>query len=168
MFVADLYGGPRSLKVGKQSKMMALPDGGKFKYVWDQQRVDPLSGRVFNAIHFRVGAGNGCGKRIHLMTGGCVVDPPELRDAMMEAGFRSTEVHDRMGGAIDAEVNLYVKPVEAEELERDYVVYVVGRGVARASLPVVQHTISEAVRSEEAPVRSSDRLRARLRYERPR
>ncbi len=47
---------------------------------------------------------------------------------MMEAGFKSTEVHDRMGAAIDVQGDVYVKPVEEGELERDYVVYVVGRG----------------------------------------
>jgi hypothetical protein len=124
VFVADLYGGPRAFKVCKQSKMMALPGGGKFKYVWDQQRVDMLTGRVFNAIHFQVGR--------EWMRSAFTYDwrlwsIPELRDAMMEAGFRSTEVHDRMGAAIDALGNVYVKPVEEGELERDYVVYVVGR-----------------------------------------
>jgi SAM-dependent methyltransferase len=125
VFVADLYGGPQALKTGRRSKTVALPKGGTFKYIWDQQRVDPLTGRVFNAIHFRVPGERPI--RNAFTYDWRLWSIPELMDAMMEAGFRATEVHDRMGGAIDVYGNVYVKPVEADELERDYVVYVVGR-----------------------------------------
>jgi hypothetical protein len=125
VFVADLYGGPHALKTGRRSKTVPLPGGGQFQYIWDQQSVEPLTGRVFNAIHFRVP-----GQK--LMRDAFTYDwrlwsIAELREALLGAGFRTTEVHDRMGGAIDVYGNVYVKPVEAAELERDYVVYVVGR-----------------------------------------
>jgi SAM-dependent methyltransferase len=125
VFVADLYGGPHALKTGRRTKTVPLPEGGALTYIWDQQSVDPLSGRVFNAIHFRV-----TGEK--LIRNAFTYDwrlwsIAELREAILEAGFRSTEVHDRMGAAIDVYGNVYVKPVEEGELERDYVVYVVGR-----------------------------------------
>jgi hypothetical protein len=52
---------------------------------------------------------------------------PELRDAMAEAGFASTEVHDRLGDAIDGDGNLMVRPVRGEELDDTFVVYIVAR-----------------------------------------
>jgi SAM-dependent methyltransferase len=154
VFVADLYGGPQALKTGKRTKTVALPDGGEFTYVWDQKSVDPLTGRVFNAIHFRLpGAGSSRAKTRASAQRGAggrrgagpmpVAQPlvirdaftydwrlwsiPEFRDALADAGFQSSEVHDRMGAAVDVVGNVYVKAVEEGELDRDYVVYVVGR-----------------------------------------
>lgn len=125
IFVADLYGGPLALKKSKRTKPVKLPDGGSVTYVWDQKSIDPLTMRVFNAIHFRWPDGR-------IMRDAFTYDwrlwsIPELRDAMAQAGFRSTEVHDRLGAAVDVLGNVYVKPVEEGELERDYVVYVVAR-----------------------------------------
>jgi SAM-dependent methyltransferase len=154
ILVADLYGGPQAFKTGKRTKTVPLPDGGEFTYVWDQRRVDPLTGRVFNAIHFRLaGPGGSHAKtRASARRGAAgrkgagrmpVAQPlvirdaftydwrlwsiPEFRDALADAGFRSSEVHDRMGAAVDVVGNVYVKAVEEGELDRDYVVYVVGR-----------------------------------------
>lgn len=152
VFVADLYGGPQALKTGKRTKTVTLPDGREFTYVWDQKSVDPLTGRVFNAIHFRVpGSKSGPKTRASGRRGAAGrkrAEPipeaeavlrdaftydwrlwsiPELRDALADAGFTSSEVHDRMGAAVDVVGNVYVKAVEEGELDRDYVVYVVGR-----------------------------------------
>ena len=53
---------------------------------------------------------------------------PEVRDAMMDAGFRAVDVYARMGDAIDSDGNLYVSPIQSgDELDENYVVYVVGR-----------------------------------------
>jgi hypothetical protein len=125
IFVADLYGGPHALKTGKRTKQVRLPDGGSFMYVWDQKSVDPLTGRVFNAIHFRVPGEKPI--RNAFTYDWRLWSIPEMCDAMREAGFKSTEVHDRMGAAIDAVGNVYVKAAEPGELDRDYVVYVVAR-----------------------------------------
>jgi hypothetical protein len=46
---------------------------------------------------------------------------------MRDAGFASTEVHDRLGDAVDGEGNLLVRPVRGEELDDTYVVYIVAR-----------------------------------------
>jgi hypothetical protein len=125
IFVADLYGGQHALKTGKRSKQVRLPEGGSFTYIWDQRHVDPLTGRVFNAIHFRVPGAPPL--RNAFTYDWRLWSIPELCDAMMDAGFKATEVHDRLGAAVDVYGNVYVKAVEEGELERDYVVYVVGR-----------------------------------------
>jgi hypothetical protein len=52
----------------------------------------------------------------------------ELREMMIDAGFAKVEVYAQMGEAIDDGGRLHVRPVESgEDLEEDYVVYIVGR-----------------------------------------
>jgi len=120
--VADLYGGLDAMSIGESEEELA--DGTR--YVWEQRSADPLTGRVVNAMHF------------HLPTGETLRDAflydwrlwtiPELRDAMTEAGFRSTEVHDRLGAAIDEDGVLHTLAVtDPDELDETYVVYVVAR-----------------------------------------
>jgi hypothetical protein len=47
---------------------------------------------------------------------------------MLEAGFASVEVYDRLADGIDADGTTYVAPLrEDDELDDPYVVYVVAR-----------------------------------------
>ncbi|HYE60668.1 MAG TPA: hypothetical protein VD997_01615 [Phycisphaerales bacterium] len=129
VFVADLYGGPTALVPGRRSKRIPLGPGRVLHYTWHQRSVDPLTMRVLNSIHFRVSVD---GKTVETIRDAFTYDwrlwsIPELRDAMSEAGFRSTEVHDRMGAAIDHEGRVHVRAVEEHEIDADFVVYVVGR-----------------------------------------
>jgi SAM-dependent methyltransferase len=129
VFVADLYGGPSAWRVHRRSTSLKLEDGGTLVYTWDQQSADGLTGKVRNAIHFRVQPRNG---RAVVHKDAFTYDwrlwsIPELRDAMDEAGFRVTEVHDRLGAAIDHLGNVHTRPVEEGELDEDYVVYVAAR-----------------------------------------
>lgn len=122
LFIADLYGGMDAMSVGESEE--ELPGG--VRYVWEQRKADPLTGRVVNAMHF------------HLPTGPTLRDAfvyhwrlwtvPELRDAMTEAGFQTLEVHDRLGGAIDSDGAIHPLPVtDPDELDETFVVYVVAR-----------------------------------------
>ena len=53
---------------------------------------------------------------------------PELRDAMLEAGFASTEVYAKTADAVDGEGNAYVLPAtDPDELDDSFIVLVVGR-----------------------------------------
>ena len=122
IFVADLYGGADAMAIGESEEEHA--DG--LRYIWEQRAANPLTGRVVNAMHF------------HLPTGETLRDAfvydwrlwsvPELRDAMADAGFYSSEVHNRLGGAVDDEGALHTLPVtDPEELDETFVVYVVAR-----------------------------------------
>jgi hypothetical protein len=131
IFVADLYGGPHAYTLGRRSKRFDLGRGRTLHYIWHQKSVDGLTNRVFNAIHFRI-TGPTKASRPIVFNNAFTYDwrlwsIPELRDALDEAGFKSTEVHDRMGAAIDHEGNVHVQAVSDGELDRDWVVYVVGR-----------------------------------------
>ena len=62
-----------------------------FTYCWDQQSYDPISGEAIRAIHFEFDDGS-------TLKNAFVYDwrlwsLPELRDAMLEAGFSSVEVY---------------------------------------------------------------------------
>lgn len=121
VLVADLYGGSDAFRTG--SKVVKLRHGGRVvEYTWEQRRADPLSGRVLNAIHFRVGR--------RVFKDAFVYDwrlwsIPELSEAMREAGFEDVRVYDEMGGAVDERGRLVVRP--AAELSDPYVVYLVAR-----------------------------------------
>ncbi len=120
VFVADVYGGSDAFVTG--SKVVRLRKNGQVvHYTWQQREADPISGRVLNAIHFRVG------KRT--LKDAFVYDwrlwsIPELSDAMWEAGFCGVEVYDELGGAVDHTGTVQARP--SVELSDPFVVYVVG------------------------------------------
>jgi len=130
IFVCDLYGGPDAMIPKVTTRKMYEKDGTPFWYVWEQRSANPLTGRVMNAIHFRCPAAHG---GIRHLKNAFTYDwrlwsIPELREAMTDAGFATTEVHDRLGGAIDGDGTLYVRPIDdPAELDENYVVYVVAR-----------------------------------------
>lgn len=101
VFVCDTYGGESCLRVGSVERRHAGPNGAILHHVWEQRAADPLTGRVVNALHFRVEVD---GEVQASFTDAFVYDwrlwsVPELRDAMREAGFASTEVHSRIESA---------------------------------------------------------------------
>jgi hypothetical protein len=130
IFVCDTYGGATAFQPGSTRRDFWLDGGLRVRYTWEQRDADPLSGMVLDVIHFRVDR-----------NGDVVADLPEafvyrwrlwsiveLREAMAEAGFRSTEVFAELADAIDSDGRLYVRPVgDASELERDYIVCIVAR-----------------------------------------
>ena len=131
IFIADIYGGVTAFTPGSQTQRLRGPSAQRIDYAWEQVAADPLSGRVHNAIHFRVtpkGASRAKNFRNAFTYDWRLWSIPELRDAMLDAGFKSVEVYDRVGGALDQHGNLHVRPLaDGEPLDDDYVVYVVGR-----------------------------------------
>jgi len=127
LLIADLYGGADAMAIGESVER--LPYGTR--YVWEQRQVNPLTGRVVNAMHFRLPSGETL--RDAFVYDWRLWTVPELRDALREAGFASTEVHDRLGGAIDDAGNLHPLPVtDPDALDETFVVYLVARQGDRA------------------------------------
>lgn len=141
-FVADIYGGTDAYYTGTLSQKKNGPAGERITYDWEQRTTDPLTSRVVNAMHFRVFPAAPKGKakatrdansKTVRFKDAFVYDwrlwsIAELREALSEAGFRSTEVFARFADATDNEDNLYVSPVASpDELGDSYSVYVVGR-----------------------------------------
>lgn len=129
VLVCDLYGGSDSFARSTTRRTIRVDARTTVKYAWVQDGGDAATGRVRNRIHFDVQRG----KRVERFRDAFVYDwrlwsIPELCEAMTDAGFKSVEIHDRLGGARDAEGNLHVRAVQSgEPLDDPYVVYVAGR-----------------------------------------
>lgn len=144
VFVCDLYGGRDAFMPGKIVQFVRAPGskrrpagvwrGELVEYTFEQREADAVRGRVLDALHFRAWRSGKRGRTPDVvLTDAFVYDwrlwsLSELREAMIEAGFRTVEVHDRVGDAIDNEGNLLVRAIEnGRELDANWVVYVVGR-----------------------------------------
>jgi hypothetical protein len=92
LFILEMAGGPGMIQSMREWKPVYVRSGSarkRFTYVWDQLSFDPITHDVRYAIHFHVG-----GRKIEsafeydwrLWT------IPEVRDALIEAGFKGTAV----------------------------------------------------------------------------
>ncbi|MGE3108564.1 MAG: hypothetical protein AB7G11_18025 [Phycisphaerales bacterium] len=142
VFVCDIYGGSDAYYTGVITERKKGPSGERVVYEWEQRHADPLTGRVVNAMHFRVTPAEpakrarrsrGSARKPYSIRDAFVYDwrlwsVPELREAMLDAGFAKTEVYPRFAEAIDDEGNMYVSPIEdPAEAGDSFSVYVVGR-----------------------------------------
>ena len=139
LFICDTYGGESAFVLGDVHRDHWIPKtdryadhaGKRVRYTWEQRHADPLTGRVTDALHFRVEKGGTIEAEFPdaFIYEWRLWSVPELRDAMLEAGFANTEVYAKTGDAIDDEGNVYVLPVEdAEaELDDDFIVLIAAR-----------------------------------------
>jgi len=134
VFVADLYAGPNAFMTGEKDRIIET-DAGEITYTWEQREADPLTGRVTNAMHFTLPGGDSV--RDAFLYRWRLWSVPELRDALREAGFASTEVHLSYGDAVDDEGRLYASPAsddrtpgetaDDERLDDDFIALIVAR-----------------------------------------
>src|SRR5262245_46029188 len=136
VFVAVLYGGGGAFEVGRQRERRRGPRGERVLYEFEQRSADALTGRVVDALHFEVAGSGAAGARrgrVTRLRDAFVYDwrlwsIPELRDALLEAGFASVEVHSRFEHARDGRGRVHVRPLaSARELGATWCVFVVGR-----------------------------------------
>lgn len=129
--VCDLYGGATAIKRGSWKQGFRASSGQRVVYTWEQVEADPTTGMVRNHIHFALV--NARGKVTETFEQAFeyfwrLWSIAELREAMLEAGFETVDVYDRIGAAMDGDGNLIVEPVEVNEpLDKSWVVYVAGR-----------------------------------------
>lgn len=129
-FVCDLYGGADSMLTGEIRSRVRGPRGESIDYTWEQRTADPLTGLVENAMHFVVRARGRPAARFHdaFIYRWRLWSPPELREAMLDAGFARTQVFGRTPGAIDHRARFHTRPVlDPAELGDSYSAYIVGR-----------------------------------------
>jgi len=131
VFLCDTYGGDGAFSIGGVHRPTPMGDGRLCRYTWEQRRADPLTGMVTDVIHFRV---EDAGVITHEFEDAFVYEwrlwsVPELRDAMRDAGFESTEVYAKLPDAVDDEGNAYATPIvdPEEELGEAFIVLVAGR-----------------------------------------
>lgn len=130
--VCDIYGGSDAFLTGVLEQTFKGPGGEKIRYRWEQRTADPLTARVVNAMHFEVRP-RARGAPIRRWPDAFTYDwrlwsVPELRDAMLEAGFAEVQVYPRQPDAVDAQGAFHVLPIEdAAEIGDSFSVYVAGR-----------------------------------------
>jgi len=132
LFACDIYAGADCFYTGHTKRAVEGPNGEKIVYTWEHRTSDPLRARVQNAMHFDVRGGSAGRKTVRLHDA-FVYDwrlwsPPELADAMLEAGFSRVQFFPRFAEAIDDDERFHVLPIEdSNELSDSFSVYVVGR-----------------------------------------
>lgn len=130
IFLCDTYGGRDAFTPLKLVALLRGPAGELVEHTWEQRRADPISGRVVDALHFRVSLR---GRRAAVLRDAFVYDwrlwsIPELRDAMDAAGFGAVDTHATLGEAVDERGRLRLRPErDGESLPESYVVYLVAR-----------------------------------------
>ena len=92
IFNIELAGGPGFIQTAKEQKSYRVKEiGGKYTYYWDQVSFDPINSHGIYQIHFKTPKG--------VMHKNCftydwrVWSIPELREIMLESGFKSTIVY---------------------------------------------------------------------------
>ncbi len=135
VFLCDTYGGEGTYILGEVHRDHVIPHGphaGKrVRYTWEQREADPTTGMVTDVLHFRVEEG---GHILEEFEDAFVYrwrlwSIPELRDAMDEAGFTSTEVYAKEPDAIDSDGNVYIEPIaDPDDLDESYIVFIAARG----------------------------------------
>jgi hypothetical protein len=86
LLLLDVYGGADSHRTMRERRRM---DG--FAYVWDQQRVDPITSQVVNTIDFEFRDGSRLARAFRYDWR--LWSLAELRELLAEAGFRASEVY---------------------------------------------------------------------------
>jgi hypothetical protein len=91
IFVLELAGGPGFIKPGREQRTYQVDGLGRYTYYWDQKSFDPITHFAHYAIHFKTPDG--------VMHRDCfrydwrIWSIPELRDLVLESGFRDAVVY---------------------------------------------------------------------------
>ncbi len=124
----DIYGGANAYTPGSLSTFARVPGTRRrIGYTWQQVAADPDTGMVENHLHFTLGGKKWKSAFVYKWR---LWSIPELRDALLEAGFAKVETYDRLGDAVDQNGNLRIRPVspaQGRPLDNDFVVYLVAR-----------------------------------------
>lgn len=91
VFFMDFVGGYEASKELRDRRRIRAGKQGRFVYVWDQARFEPLSGSITCHIHFEFE--NGSAMRRAFTYHWRLWTLPELRELLAEAGFRRTTVY---------------------------------------------------------------------------
>lgn len=155
IFACDLYGGSDAFTPGKTSVTLRGPSGERIRYTWEQRNADPITARVFNAIHFHIASksrGRRAARPVEFRDAFTydwrLWSIPEMRDAMLDAGWASVDIYDTLGDAIDQDGRVYVRPLEpGDVLDDPYVVYLIARRDAPRLKPAPRKKPSRRTRS---------------------
>lgn len=126
IFACDTYGGPSAFVIGETRRRHPSRGHETIHYLWRHEEADPATGMVTNSISFDIERD---GEIIAQLPRAFVYrwrlwSLPELRDAMLDAGFGKVEVYTEANIAPGERPTPVTDPTE---LRRDFVAMVVGR-----------------------------------------
>jgi SAM-dependent methyltransferase len=129
VFVCDTYGGESAFLTGHVRREHRGPGGRRIDYTWEQRKADPLTGMVTDVLHFRVLHAGELEQELRdaFVYRWRLWSVPELRDAMLEAGFASTEVYGKLPDAEDDEGEIYLAPLTGDDVDDSFIVCVAAR-----------------------------------------
>jgi Methyltransferase domain len=117
LFMLDIFGGPEAFEECKERT-----DFRGFTYVWEQASYDPISGDYLCHIHFKFPDGSKL--RPAFSYDWRLWTLPELRDLLLEAGFRHSTVYWEQTGS-DGEGNGEYAPAERGDADPAWIAYVI-------------------------------------------
>ena len=123
ILVLEMAGGPGFIQKGREQKTYTVKGLGKYTYYWDQQAYDPTTHHGLYAIHFK--DSKGVMHKNEFVYDWRVWTPPELKELMIECGFKDAcvywEAMDKKGNGTGE----YVK-VEEGDNAFAWIAFVVG------------------------------------------
>ena len=118
VFFLDAYGGYDSFKEIVEKRLV---EEGNFKYIWEQEKYDPISGNLTSHIHFSFPDGSRLDNAFtydwRLWT------LPEIRDLLNDAGFSAVTVYWQ-GFDKDGEPDGDFKPAAEGEADAGWICYI--------------------------------------------
>jgi SAM-dependent methyltransferase len=119
VFFLDAYGGYDSYRVINEERKVEA-DNGDFTYVWQQERYDPVTGRLLCHIHFAFHDGSRIDRAFSYDWR--LWSLPEIRELLDEAGFRRVLCYWQ-GWDQDGNPDGEFTPVEEGEPDAGWIAY---------------------------------------------
>lgn len=119
VFFLDAYGGYDAYRIVTEERRVR-GDGMEFTYVWEQERYDPISGRLVCHIHFALSDGSRMDRAFSYDWR--LWSLPEIRELLAEAGFRRVIVYWQ-GWNEDGTPDGCFVPVEEGEPDAGWIAY---------------------------------------------
>jgi hypothetical protein len=118
LFILDAYGGADAHRELRERTKI-----GKFTYIWDQERYDPITGEILCHIHFTFDDGSRMKKAFTYDWR--LWSLPEIREVLLEAGFRQATVYWEGTDEKTQEGNGIFTPADHGDADEAFIVYIV-------------------------------------------
>ncbi len=121
IIILEMAGGPGMIEKVREPKKITAGRGKPFTYIWDQKAFDPITRQGDYAIHFKLEDGTRIKDAFTYHWRMWTI--PEIREALMDAGFKRTLVYWDVSEDEDDEDYTWA---EHGENVHSYVAYIVG------------------------------------------
>ncbi len=124
ILVIDAYGGPGALTPQIQSRPAYTQTGIEFTYLWEQKKINAVTGLVDNRIHFKFPDGRSRANafRYHWR----LWTLPEIVELMLEAGFAQAQVWCDQVDPETGQSEGDFAPIDHLREREDWVAYIIG------------------------------------------